>query len=166
MIFCNDHSDDGNIGCQIPPQKRPAISGMLEILILTGIAVVVISIFAVWFSGWGTGETGSGSTLFSPARCTIHITLFEDVGGTSGGNKTFVSVDATNTGSRNIDVLQITAGSNTPINATTNLRAGQIFGGYETVTDSVDARALEATAAYADGDVILCDRRWSTGAAG
>lgn len=148
--------------------RRTATSGMLEILILVGVAVATVALLAAWFSGWGAGETGSGFTLFSSARCMMHITLFEDIDGamSGGGNKTFLSVDVANTGTRTIHTLQIIASGDRVINATTDMGPGIIFEGYETVTDSVDARAIEASATYTDGDVILCDKQWSTGAQG
>ena len=91
----------------------------------------------------------------------MRVTEFANVGGATGGNLTFLSVDVTNTGSPHIGLLQIVSGGGMVIRATYDLGRGQTFAGYETVTVGVDARSIEEVAAYAGADRILCDKRWS-----
>ena len=74
----------------------PAVSGMLEVLILIGIGVVGAGVIAVWFSGVSTDEL----------RCTAWVDIHEITPGTHWGEATIQ-----NTGSITINRYVVYGGN-------------------------------------------------------
>lgn len=139
-------------------RPRPAVSGMIEVLILTGIAVVGIGALAVWMGALDEAGWRSDSRYM---HCTVNIVMFEDVG--SGLN--FFSVRLTNTGEQTMHGVYVVTGSTVQYNNTGTVPPGT--GSYFAFSSThMRPESVEAVATYEDGSTSLCDKRWNTGVSG
>ena len=141
---------------------RQAVSGMMEALILIGIAVGGIAALAVWFGGFGD----SGSSVWANTHCTLHVSVREGVG---GGND-YIGITVRNTGGIDITGFEARVGDSVVFD-----HVGAILpGGTEEMSNVSSALAgggdgtvfAEAVATYTDGSRTVCDRVTSMRAGG
>lgn len=176
--FCNHHTNTRL--CHYHNRHRPAISGMIESLILIGIAVTGCALLAAWFGGYvDGGGGGSALTDIGERHCTLRVHAANGVGMTPDGKPlNYVEAVLTNTGTADINhTVEIWIGSehhytNNTMTTSRPLGPGQHITYYHTGVKSAgllennsDKGAgigyMAAIATYADGNQITCDQTWS-----
>ena len=149
---------DGGSGGRGRAGHRQAVPGMIEVLILTSIAVVGIGVLAVWMGA--LDEAGWRADSYR-MHCTLNIVMFEDVG--SGLN--FFSVRLTNTGEQTMHGVYVVTGSTVQYNSTGIQPPGT--GSYFAFSSThMRPETVDAVATYEDGSTSLCVKRWNTGVSG
>lgn len=141
-----------------PHGRRPAVSGIMEVLILTSIAVVGAGVIGAWL---GIFEEGGWRTGGYARHCTMDVTLFEDV----GGGLNYLRLYITNTGTHTINQLEIVTGSVTQLSSTTALAPGDSRGVGFSATH-MRPELVTGLVTYADGSTAICENRWSPGVVG
>ncbi len=145
-------------GARPAPVRRAAASGIIEVLILTSIAVVGVGVIGTWLGifeegGWRTGEYAR--------HCTMDITLFEDV----GGGLNYLRLHVTNTGTHTITDLAIITGSVTQLSTTAMITPGDsAYAGFSATHMRPELATGMVT--YTDGSTSICENRWSLGVVG
>ena len=134
------------------PAGRPAVSGMIEALILISISVVGIGALAAWFGGYDGGDA------WESAHCTLHVDGRDDI----GGGKSFVEVTISNTGGETITGFTARVGDTYTFGGATAIEPG---GKSEHVgvtsansSEAIGSGYAEAVATLSDGSTITCDR--------
>ena len=142
---------------------RPAVSGMVEVLILVGISVAGIGALAAWFGGFGAAD--GGSPVWTNAHCTLYVDGHLGVDDT--GNKHYVEVTVRNTGNIDISGFVARVGDTNEFVHSSSIPTGGTGGAFN-VTDEAPPPGqgsggwfAEAVATYADGSTTVCDRVWS-----
>lgn len=140
-------------GGKTAPARRPAVSGMIETLILIGIAVAGVGALAVWFGAYDGGDA------WESAHCTLHVDGRDDIG---GGGRGFVEITVSNTGGEMITGFTASVGDAHTFSSATAIEPGG-KSEHVGVTAAGSPAAIrsgyaEAVATLADGSTIVCDR--------
>lgn len=141
-----------------PRGRRPAASGMVEVLMLTSLAVVGAGVIGAWL---GAFEEGGWRTGAYDRHCTMDVTMFEDV----GGGLNYLRLHVTNTGTHAISELEIVTGSATHLWSLATIAPGDSHGVGFPATH-MRPELVTGVVKYADGSTSICENRWSRGVVG
>lgn len=130
-----------------PAGRRPAVSGMVEALILIGVSVVGVGALAAWFGGYDVDDA------WESAHCTLHVDGRSDIG---GGGRDFMKITVSNTGGETITGFTARVGDGTY--ASTNAIGPGGKDEVVRVVPSIGRGYAEAVATLSDGSTITCDR--------
>ena len=152
-----------------PREHRPAVSGMIETLILIGISVTAVAVLAVAFD-----VQGGGWRTWDRAHCTLYVEGREDI----GGGVDYVNVTVRNTGDVIIDSFVVQVGDSYVVDSSApppvpSLQPGDTY--VDVNTPPADPAGTlrgyaEAVVEYEGGITGVCERvrgiAWSGGGAG
>ncbi|MDE0266391.1 MAG: hypothetical protein OXK17_05130 [Thaumarchaeota archaeon] len=131
---------------------------MVEVLVLTSLAVVGVGVIGVWL---GIFEEGGWRTGAYDKHCTMDATIFENV----GGGLNYLRLYITNTGTHTITELEIVTGSVTQLWALVTITPGDSHGvGFSST--HMRPELVTGVVKYADGSTSICENRWSLGVVG